>query len=71
MAKPRKFSDGRSRGQCIVNEDGERIVDTSIDAYDDIGGAEFLVSYAKWLLKAAEWLKEEKDEHRRTGAAVR
>ena len=72
MPKPRRFSDGRARGQCIVNEDGERIVDTSIDAYDDAGGADFLIGYARWLLKASEWLKEEKqDEHRRTRETVR
>lgn len=58
MPKPRRFSVGHARGQCVVNDDGERIVDTAIDAYDDAEGADILVGYAKWLLKAAKWLKE-------------
>lgn len=55
--KPRRFSSDHARAECVVTVDGEKIVDTSIDMYDDKTSADELVRYAKWLLKAAKWLK--------------
>lgn len=59
MPKPRKFAGDGARGECVVNDDGDRIIDASIDIYDDIASVDRVVSFSKWLAKAAKWLKEE------------
>jgi hypothetical protein len=59
MSKPRKFSSReiQARGECLVN-DGEKIVDIRLDAYDDAASSSELRRYAEWLKKAADWLED-------------
>jgi hypothetical protein len=61
MSKPRRFSsnDLQARGECLVDEDGNRVVDLRMDAYDDKAAASELRRYAEWLVKASRWLEEQ------------
>lgn len=61
--KPRAFKSDvfPVRAECVVSEDGERTVDTSIDLFDDKTTADDLKRYGQWLIKAAKWLKEKSD----------
>ena len=58
--KPRAFRSDVFvvRAECVVSEDGERTVDTSIDLFDDRTTADDLRRYGEWLIKASKWLKE-------------
>lgn len=58
--KPRAFKSDLFvvRAECVVGEDGERAVDTSIDLFDDATTADDLKRYGQWLIKASKWLKE-------------
>jgi len=58
--KPRAFKSDVFvvRAECVVSEDGERTVDTSIDLFDDATTADDLKRYGQWLIKASKWLKE-------------
>lgn len=60
--KPRDFKSDLFvvRASCVVCEDGQRCVDTSIDLYDDKTTADEIKRYGQWLIKASKWLKEEK-----------
>lgn len=62
--KPRAFRSDLFvvRAECVVSEDGERTVDTSIDLFDDKTSADDIKRYGQWLIKAAKWLKEEKSD---------
>lgn len=60
-SKPRDFRSlplGGARGSCGFDVSGDRVVDTSIDLYDDKSCVRELVRYSRWLAKAASWLKE-------------
>jgi hypothetical protein len=46
------------RASCVVGDDGERTVDTSIDLFDDKTSADDIKRYGQWLIKASKWLKE-------------
>jgi hypothetical protein len=62
-SKPRKlWSIARGwRAECVLApESGERIVDLSADLYDDKTSAKELRALAKWLVKAAAWLEDQK-----------
>lgn len=61
--KPRAFrsSTFTVRGECVTGVDGEKIVDTSIDLFDDKTTADDLKRYGQWLIKASKWLKEKSD----------
>jgi hypothetical protein len=56
--KPRKIESPplSARGECVVH-DGEKIVDASINVFDGKHSADEIIKYAKWLLRAAKWLK--------------
>ena len=61
--KPRAFraDSFQVRAECVISEDGERTVDTSIDLFDDATTADDLKRYGQWLIKASKWLKENQD----------
>ena len=61
--KPRAFKSYTFvvRGECVTGVDGEKIVDTSIDLFDDKTTADDLKRYGQWLIKASKWLKEKSD----------
>ena len=61
--KPRKFNSPAisARAECVIGVDGEKIVDTSIDLFDDKTTADDLKRYGQWLIKASKWLKEKSD----------
>jgi hypothetical protein len=58
MSKPRKFSKPGIRAECIVADDGERIIDMSADVFDGKELSATIVALSKWLSKAAKWTKE-------------
>ena len=57
--KPRDFKSEffTARGACVV-VDGQKVVDVSIDVYDDRASAGEFLRYGQWMIKAAKWLKE-------------
>jgi hypothetical protein len=57
--KPRKISTATSRAACVIDHDGERIVDALLDIYDGKQSADSLRRYADWLVKAAKWLEDD------------
>jgi len=65
--KPRKFNSPTisARAECVIGVDGERIVDTSIELFDDATTADELKRYGQWLIKASKWLKEKKSANAR------
>jgi hypothetical protein len=65
--KPRAFRSDVFvvRAECVISEDGERTVDTSIDLFDDATTADDLKRYGQWLIKASKWLKEKNSANAR------
>lgn len=65
--KPRAFKaeSFQVRAECVISEDGERTVDTSIDLFDDATTADDLKRYGQWLIKASKWLKEKNSANAR------
>ena len=58
--KPRDFRSGgfSCRGRCThEGEDRSRVVDASMDVYDDATTASDMKRFARWLNKAAKWLE--------------
>lgn len=58
--KPREFrsKEVSARAKCLTGLHGERVVDTSLDVYDDKHASRELRRYAKWLVAVADWLEE-------------
>ena len=65
--KPRAFKSDlfAVRAECVISEDGERTVDTSIDLFDDATTADDITRYGQWLIKASKWLKEKQNANAR------
>lgn len=59
--KPRKLSIRTGgltiRGECVVLEGGERVIDTSLDLFDGGNSAAAVARYMEWLKKALKWVK--------------
>lgn len=56
-SKPRPFQSQNSfRGTCERSLDG-RVVDVRVDLYDDRTSAADMRRFAKWLIRAADWLE--------------
>ncbi len=61
-AKPRRLKKSfLSRCECTEGEDGERVVDLSVDFFDGRHSANDLKQLADWLKKAAAWLTEKSE----------
>jgi hypothetical protein len=61
-AKPRRLRKPFiSRCECTESEDGERIVDLSVDFFDGRHSAKDLKQLSDWLKKAASWLTEKSE----------
>jgi hypothetical protein len=57
-SKPRKFrSQGlpSARGECVVLDDGERVVDAAFDVFDGGQSSAEIKKFARWLSRAASW----------------
>lgn len=62
VSKPRKFRRTFvQRAECVVDDDGDKIVDFSVDLFDGRESAKDLRSLSDWLLKAAAWLEAKPD----------
>jgi hypothetical protein len=61
-AKPRRLKKPFiSRCECTESEDGERVVDLSVDFFDGRHSAKDIRQLADWLKKAAAWLTEKSE----------
>lgn len=59
VRKPRKFRRAFvQRAECVVGDDGDKVVDFSADLFDGRESAKDLRSLSGWLLKVAAWLED-------------
>lgn len=63
-SKPRKFRSllVQARGECTTDCLGNKVVDASLDIFDDKTSAKRIREYAKWLTRAAKWLEAKECE---------
>jgi hypothetical protein len=57
-SKPRKFQPRglpSARGECVVLDDGERVVDAAFEVFDGGESAAEIKKFARWLSRAAAW----------------